>query len=97
MAIAAIATLGSVSGCAAQPAPQQPQSQRRPPAQQDSPPEATHQDDSSSNDLSRSHGVITPPPSGDRNVLPVPNEGSSTMPVIPPPGTPGGNKDVQPK
>jgi hypothetical protein len=50
-----------------------------------------------SNELSRSHGVIQPPPTGDQGVVPPPSPGTSRMPVIPPPGTPGGNPEVQPK
>ena len=46
-------------------------------------------------DLSHSCGVIIPPATGDRNVKPAPSAGS--MPVIPPPGTPGGDPQVQPK
>ena len=48
-------------------------------------------------DLSRSQGVITPPPTGDQGVVPPPRSGGQSMPVIPPPGTPGGNQNVQPK
>lgn len=45
---------------------------------------------------STSCGVIVPPPTGDRVIKPAPNSGS--MPVIPPPGTPGsGNENVQPR
>jgi hypothetical protein len=50
-----------------------------------------------SHQLSRSGGVIHPPPSADRGVVTPPNQGTSRTPVIPPPGTPGGNPMVQPK
>ncbi|HXC89223.1 MAG TPA: hypothetical protein VNV18_03575 [Stellaceae bacterium] len=50
-----------------------------------------------SHQLSRSGGVIHPPPSGDSGVVAPPNQGASRTPVIPPPGTPGGNPMVQPK
>ena len=50
-----------------------------------------------SHQLSRSGGIIHPPPSGDRSVVQPPNQGTSSTPVIPPPGTPGGNPLVQPK
>jgi hypothetical protein len=46
-------------------------------------------------DLSRSCGVIIPPETGDPSVKPAPQEGA--MPVIPPPGTPGGDPTVLPK
>jgi hypothetical protein len=42
-------------------------------------------------------GVISPPPTGDRNVVPSPNAGPNAMPVIPPPGSSGNNPQVQPK
>ncbi|HUB96186.1 MAG TPA: hypothetical protein VL993_09730 [Stellaceae bacterium] len=45
--------------------------------------------------LSRSGGVITPPDVNDPNVKEPPPAGNT--PVIPPPGTPGGNQDIQPK
>ena len=49
-----------------------------------------------SNKLSRSNGVICPPEVADPGVKqPAPNTG--TMPVIPPPGSPGGKQNVQPK
>ena len=47
--------------------------------------------------LSRSGGVLTPPPTGDSEMAkPTPPTGSA-MPVIPPPGTPGGDPSVTPK
>ena len=51
-----------------------------------------------SRELSQSGGVIHPPASGDRGmVTSPPNRGAGRTPVIPPPGTPGGNPMVQPK
>ena len=47
--------------------------------------------------LSRSHGVITPPPVQDNNVMTPPNADKAKTPVIPPPGTPGGDQKVVPK
>jgi hypothetical protein len=44
-------------------------------------------------------GVITPPPTGDIGIhaqVPNPNAGTPEE-VIPPPGTPGGNPDIQPR
>jgi hypothetical protein len=61
------------------------------------PPRPTTTPGSLSQELNRSGGVIQPPPSADRNVMTPPNQGTSRMPVIPPPGTPGGNPRVQPK
>jgi hypothetical protein len=50
-----------------------------------------------SHELSRSRGVIKPPPTPDQNVLTPPNENAVKTPVIAPPGTPGGNPTVIPK
>jgi hypothetical protein len=98
---AAMLALLMGSGLAAaqdQPAPQQVPEQARPP--QAAPGEGSSvpgHDSSLSNRLSRSHGVIAPPPTGDQGVMPPPPEGSQSMPVIPPPGSPEGNQRVQPK
>ena len=51
----------------------------------------------SSSDLSRSGGVITPPVGIDPEIKQNPPPAGATMPVIPPPGTPGGNPAVKPK
>ena len=49
-----------------------------------------------SDKLAQSGGVICPPSTGDPDIkAPTPKGG--TMPVIPPPGSPGGNPNVQPK
>lgn len=45
--------------------------------------------------LGQSGGVICPPQVDPAIKKPAPNKG--TMPVIPPPGSPGGNPNVQPK
>jgi hypothetical protein len=54
-----------------------------------------------SDKLNRSNGVITPPAATANTdpgiVKPTPDTGTTAMPVIPPPGTPGGNPNVQPK
>jgi hypothetical protein len=45
-----------------------------------------------------SAGVIPPPPTGDNAVVKPPPQGTADpMPVIPPPGSAGGNSTVQPK
>jgi hypothetical protein len=51
--------------------------------------------DTTGNDIAHSCGVIVPPETGDTGVKPAPASGA--MPVIPPPGTPGGDPNVQPK
>jgi len=48
-----------------------------------------------SNKLSQSNGVICPPDVDQGMKAPTPNTGK--MPVIPPPGSPGGNPNIQPK
>jgi hypothetical protein len=50
-----------------------------------------------SSDLNRSGGVITPPAGIDPEIKQTPPPAGSTMPIIPPPGTPGGNLTVKPK
>jgi hypothetical protein len=76
--------------------------QRQPPSAQLPPPtEAPPRSDADkplSEQLSRSGGVIKPPENVDRNIeAPTPNPGPKSMPVVPPPGSPGGNPDVKPK
>ncbi len=45
-----------------------------------------------------SSGVIRPPVTGDKGVVTPPDKGKAMpMPVIPPPGSPGGDQNVQPK
>ena len=50
-----------------------------------------------SDELSRTGGVMQPPTTGDQGVVAPPKAGPQSTPVIPPPGTPGGNQEVQPK
>ena len=49
-----------------------------------------------SSDLSRSGGVVIPP-AVDPGMKQTPPPSGATMPVIPPPGTPGGNPAIKPK
>ena len=54
--------------------------------------------ESLSHELNRSGGVIHPPADVDPGLTQAaPDIGPHSMPVIPPPGTPGGNPDVKPK
>jgi hypothetical protein len=51
-----------------------------------------------SEQLSRSGGVIKPPENVDRKIeAPTPDPGARSMPIVPPPGTPGGDPNVKPK
>jgi len=49
-----------------------------------------------SDKLARSGGIICPPASGDSDMAVPPRE-TGRMPVIPPPGSPGGDQSVKPK
>lgn len=53
--------------------------------------------DSLSSDLNSSGGVIKPPTGVDPEIKQTPPPTGSTMSVIPPPGTPGGNQAIKPK
>ena len=61
------------------------------------PAEAPKQSGSLSQQLDRSGGVIRPPVAVDPKMEKPAPETASQMPVIPPPGSPGGNPNVQPK
>jgi len=68
----------------------QPQSE----TQGQAPPNAENRSDR----LDQSKGVIKPPQGVDPGMqVPAPGPGSQRTPVIPPPGTPGGDQSVQPK
>jgi hypothetical protein len=48
--------------------------------------------------LAKSDGVLCPPSNIDPQMhAPAPNAGAGNMPVIPPPGSPGGDPNVRPK
>jgi hypothetical protein len=47
--------------------------------------------------LSRQEGTLQPPTVDPGIHAPLPPNSQGTMPVIPPPGTPGGNRNVVPK
>jgi hypothetical protein len=53
--------------------------------------------DNLSERLNRSDGVIRPPTGVDPQMQVPPPEPGSRMPVIPPPGTPGGDQRIDPK
>jgi hypothetical protein len=55
-------------------------------------------EESLGDELTRSHGVLTPSQGVDPGLVKEPPPaGATPMPVIPPPGSPGGNPDVQPQ
>lgn len=47
--------------------------------------------------LDRTNGVIRPPTDVDPELTQPPPESSARTPIIPPPGTPGGKQDLNPK
>ena len=51
----------------------------------------------SSSSLSHSGGVISPPDNVDPQMKQTPPASGDRMPVIPPPGSPGGDQSVKPK
>ena len=58
---------------------------------------APREQDNPSDKLARTEGVICPPPELDPDIrAPAPKNGGN-MPVIPPPGSPGGDPAVRPK
>ncbi len=73
-------------------APAPPPEQIAPPAQTPLPPKTTL-----SERLSEQKGTLHPPPVDPGMQAPLPPRGQGTMPVIPPPGTPGGDQRVEPK
>jgi hypothetical protein len=83
--VATLAGLGASAIAAERPA-EQPNKPVEPPAS-----------GSSSSDLSRSGGVIKPPADVDPQMKQTPPSTGARMPIIPPPGTPGGNPEVKPK
>jgi len=64
---------------------------------QPSAPAAPPASGSSSSELSRSGGVIQPPTGIDPEMKRTPPPSGDSMPVVPPPGTPGGNQSIKPK
>ena len=58
---------------------------------------ATQDKDSLSDRRARQHGTLDPPKVDPGIQAPLPSHTQGAMPVIPPPGTPGGNRSVVPK
>ncbi|HQT80446.1 MAG TPA: hypothetical protein PLD10_25685 [Rhodopila sp.] len=74
-------------------APVAPPNAPSPPPEQIAPPSGNLSDT-----LSRKHGTITPPRNVDPGITVTPrHKGTPLTPVIPPPGSPGGNQSVVPK
>ncbi|HEY7578538.1 MAG TPA: hypothetical protein VH855_13160 [Acetobacteraceae bacterium] len=105
-ALAAMGLPGIASAQNPQPAPPaQPHAQVAPPSSPSPPPEQIRPADPKdgtagqtlSDRLSRQQGTLQPPAVDPGMRKPVPQRGEGTMPVIPPPGTPGGDQKVVPK
>ena len=87
MALLALALLaGTASGVVAQSAAEQPEKPAIPPAS-----------GSTSQDLEKSGGVVKPPENVDPGFAKAPPPSAAKTPIVPPPGTPGGNPEIQPK
>ncbi|HZW46492.1 MAG TPA: hypothetical protein VFF61_03115 [Microvirga sp.] len=103
MAGSVTAALGQNPDVLNQQAPNMPPLQQMPPEKVEPEGSLTPQDPPTtgstlSDKLEQSDGVIRPPETGSPDITvpaPVPNPG--TTPVIPPPGSPGGNQQVDPK
>ena len=90
-------------------APQDPHHPLAPPSASQPPPEQIAPRDSGSgmqsaqsggtlsDKLSRQQGTLHPPAVDPGISAPLPSQGQGAMPVIPPPGSPGGNPTVVPK
>ena len=87
---AAVIGFGAVVAAAEEPS-------GRPGAGQPSTPAVPPATGTLSSDLNRSGGVITPPAGIDPEIKRTPPATGSTMPIIPPLGTPGSNPAVKPK
>ena len=89
--------------CAAASAQQQdragvPEKGQRPPTLMPLPDQTEGSGSSLTDRLSKSGGVIRPPADPDPAMKqPTPPTGPNSMPVVPPPGTPGGDPTVKPK
>ena len=109
LVLAAIFTAIALRSAAAQTQPPLPPSRSQdngivpPEGQQGQPPQGLvpQQKGSSeplSKQLSRSGGVIRPPTQLDPKIeAPTPDPGVRSTPIVPPPGTPGGNQEITPK
>jgi hypothetical protein len=91
---ASLVTINEVAGQAQQPVPDAQAPSEQVPQQ----PEGNSPNEPLGQQLSRSKGVIQPPAGIDPGIeTPAPQPNVQTMPVIPPPGSPGGDPSIQPK
>jgi hypothetical protein len=99
-AAAAIILLGAMVPCAAQitPAPRTPAcaDDQRPRAGATAPQPSDRGNQNLSDKLAQTDGILCPPDVDPEIKAPTP-QGGGAMPVIPPPGSPGGDPTVRPK
>jgi hypothetical protein len=87
---AAVVGFGAIAAAAAD-------SNGRPVTDQPAPLTAPPSSGTTSSDLARSGGVISPPADVDPQMKRTPSHSADPMPIVPPPGTPGGDPSVKPK
>ena len=97
--IASAIILAGALAASAQGTPPNPPSSQAAPEQQPSPatPRRHQSPPRQEGELSRSQGVLTPPETGDPVVKTPSQSVTPSTPVIPPPGSPGGRQDIEPK
>jgi hypothetical protein len=88
-AVSSVAALAQTNG-----PPSAPNQERRVPPQHFGP---NGQMNTPGESPGESHGVMPPPKTGDDNVIQPKNQSQAPTPTIRPPGTPGGNPNVQPR
>lgn len=77
--------------------PVAPPSAASPPPEKIAPPDGTMQNGTMSDRLSQQKGTIKPPNVDPGMTVSPPAHSGATTPIIPPPGSPGGNPSVVPK
>lgn len=101
--VLSVSLLSSIAFAQTPPAPVSPPEVMEPPSESPAPPRDpstgdTPPRDPLSKELRKGEGVLEPPRSVDPGIEKgVPKDFKGKMPIIPPPGEPGGRQDVQPK
>jgi len=98
--IAAMILAGTLAASAQVTNQSPPPQQTAPEEQRPSPPTPREQaspQEGQESELSHSQGVLTPPETGDPVVKAPRQSATPSTPVVPPPGTPGGRQDIEPK
>ncbi len=101
--VLSVSLLSSIGFAQTPPAPVSPPEVMEPPSESLAPPpdpsrDDTHPRDPLSKELRKGEGVLEAPRSVDPGIEKgVPKDFKGKMPIIPPPGEPGGRQDIQPK